>query len=283
MHAEHRGEQIPLTPTKPSFQDAATIAAERAARQATDRPRIVAVVPALNEAPSIEAVVRGLLAQTAVPLAEVIVVDNGSTDDTGSIAQRAGARVVVEPKRGYGHACWAGVSAATDAEIVVLLDGDAADDPSDLPRVLAPLLAGQADLVVGSRALGSREPGSMTPHQVFGNWLAATLMRGLYGVRVTDLGPFRAIRRDALLALQMRELTYGWSVEMMVKAARVGLRYGEVPVTYHRRVGGVSKVAGTVSGSVRAGWCILSTTFRYARWSPKPSTAAGQPALAVSR
>jgi glycosyltransferase involved in cell wall biosynthesis len=241
--------------------------------------RIVAVVPALNEAPSIEQVVDGLLRQTRVPLAEVIVVDNGSTDDTGRIARAAGATVVAEPRRGYGYACWAGIVAADDAEIVVLLDGDAADDPDDLPRVVQPILDGQADLVVGSRALGAREPGSMTPHQVFGNWLAATIMRALYGVAVTDLGPFRAIRRDDLLALEMRELTYGWSVEMMVKAARAGLRYHEVPVSYRRRIG-VSKVAGTVSGSVRAGWCILSTTFRYWRWTP---TQAGSRAPAAVR
>ncbi len=242
-------------------------------------PRIVAVVPALDEAPSIERVVGGLLAQTGLPLAEVIVVDNGSTDGTAVLAQAAGARVVVEPRRGYGYACRAGVVAADGAEIVVLLDGDAADDPADLPRVVRPILDGQADLVVGSRALGAREPGSMTPHQVFGNWLAATIMRALYGVPVTDLGPFRAIRRDDLLGLEMRELTYGWSVEMMVKAARVGLRYQEVPVSYHRRIG-VSKVAGTVSGSVRAGWCILSTTFKYSRWSP---TTAPADALAAVR
>lgn len=249
---------------------------------AAARPRIVAVVPALNEAPSITRVVAGLKQQSYVSLAEIIVVDNGSTDGTAALAQAAGARVVVEPRRGYGYACWAGVTAAEDADIVVLLDGDAADDPADLPRVLQPLLAGQADLVVGSRVLGTREAGSMTPHQVFGNWLAATIMRALYGLRVTDMGPFRAIRRDALLALEMRELTFGWSVEMMVKAARVGLRYAEVPVTYHRRHAGASKVAGTIRGSVLAGWCILSTTFRYARWSPARTTTA-QPFPAVSR
>ena len=131
--------------------------------------------------------------------------------------------------------------------------------------------------MIGSRVLGARDRGSMTPHQIFGNWLAATLMRALYGIAVTDLGPFRAIRRADLLGLDMREMTYGWSVEMMVKAARRGLRYHEVPVSYRRRIG-VSKVAGTVGGSVRAGWCILSTTFRYWRWKPT-GPAAGMTAM----
>ena len=232
---------------------------------APQQPRVAAVIPALDEAPSIERVVEGLRRRGL--LAEVIVVDNGSTDGTGEIADRAGARVVREERRGYGYACKAGVLAAEEADIVVLLDGDAADDPGDLPKVLGPLLAGEADLVVGSRALGSRERGSMTPQQVFGNRLAALLMRRIYGVRVTDLGPFRAIRREDLLALEMREMTYGWSVEMMVKAARAGYRYAEVPVTYHRRIG-VSKVGGTIKGSLLAGYYILSTVFRYARWKP---------------
>jgi len=238
-----------------------------------DPPRLAAVIPALNEAASIGKTVRGLQSQKATTLDQIVVVDNGSTDDTASIAQEAGATVVSEPRRGYGYACRAGVL-AVEADVIILLDGDAADDPSDLPRVLAPLLAGDADLVVGSRARGTLEPGAMTPHQVFGNWLAATIMRRLYGVSVTDLGPFRAIRRDALLGLEMREMTYGWSVEMMVKAARAGLRYHEVPVSYRRRAGGDSKVAGTLSGSVRAGWCILSTTFRYWRWTPQTLSTA---------
>ena len=229
--------------------------------------RIVAVVPALNEAPSIRRVVDSLRGQEAVPLHRVVVVDNGSTDGTGEIARQAGASVVREDRRGYGRACKAGVLAAGDADVILLLDGDAADDPQDLPRVLAPLLEDEADLVVGSRALGVRERGSMTVQQVFGNRLAALLMRHLYGVRVSDLGPLRAIRRRNLLSLDMREMSYGWSVEMMVKAARAGYRCREVPVNYRRRVG-VSKVGGTLRGSLAAGWHILSTVFRYSRWTP---------------
>lgn len=230
--------------------------------------RVAAIIPALNEAPSIRGVVEGLRAQEAVPLHRIIVVDNGSTDGTDEIARRAGASVVREGRRGYGYACKAGVMEARDADVILLLDGDAADDPVDLPKVLEPLLEDGADLVVGSRTLGSREPGSMTAQQVFGNALAAFLMRNIYGVRVSDMGPLRAIRRKDLLALDMREMSYGWSVEMMVKSARAGYRYREVPVTYRRRVVGVSKVGGTLKGSLAAGWHIISTVFRYARWTP---------------
>ncbi len=238
-------------------------------------PRIAAVIPALDEAPSIARVVEGLRAQTGVTLDRIIVVDNGSRDGTGDIARRAGATVVREERRGYGYACHAGVLAAHDADIIVLLDGDAADDPADLPWALEPLFSGEADLVVGSRTLGSREAGAMTPQQVFGNRLAVWLIRALYGARVSDLGPLRAIRRRDLLALEMQEMTYGWSVEMTVKALRAGYRYREAPVRYHRRIG-VSKVSGTLTGSLRAGWLILSTTFRYARWMPR---AGAEPAL----
>ena len=236
------------------------------------RPRIDAVIPALNEARSIARVVGRLRTQEAAPLESIVVVDNGSTDGTGDIARRAGANVVREERRGYGYACRAGVIAAREAEVIVLLDGDAADDPDDLPRLLEPLLNDEADLVVGSRTLGSREPGSMTLQQVLGNRLAAWLMRNIYGVRVSDMGPFRAIRRSDLLALDMQEMSYGWSVEMMVKAARAGYRYHEVPVDYHRRIG-VSKVGGTLRGSLEAGWHIISTVLRYRRWTPRGSAA----------
>jgi glycosyltransferase involved in cell wall biosynthesis len=230
--------------------------------------RVVAVIPALNEAPSIARVVEGMLGQPLLATGEIIVVDNGSTDGTGEAARRAGARVVREERRGYGYACLAGVLAARDAEVIVLLDGDAADDPDDLPRVLEPLLEGEADLVVGSRTLGSRAWGSMTWQQIFGNHLATFLMRAIYGVQVSDVGPFRAIRRDDLLALEMREMTYGWPSEMIAKSARAGYRYREVPVRYHRRVG-VSKVGGTLVGSLEVGWRIISTVLRYARWTPR--------------
>lgn len=243
-------------------------------------PRIFAVIPALNEAPSIERVVEGLRAQPLLASGEVIVVDNGSTDGTGEIARRAGAQVVREERRGYGYACLAGVLAAEEAEVIVLLDGDAADDPGDLPRVLAPLLEGAADLVVGSRALGTRDRGSMTWQQVVGNELASFMMRTIYGVRVTDVGPFRAIGRDDLLALDMQEMTYGWPSEMIVKAARTGYRYQEVPVSYRRRIG-VSKVGDTIVNSLKVGWYIISTILRYSRW--RPQKRAERPVSEVRR
>lgn len=231
-------------------------------------PRVSAVIPALDEAGSIARVVEALRGQELLTSGEIVVVDNGSTDGTGEAARRAGARVVREERRGYGRACLTGVL-ATEAEVVVLLDADDADDPDDLPRILGPILCGEADLVVGSRALGEREPGSMTWQQVFGNGLAALLMRNIYGMAVTDMGPFRAIRREKLLSLRMQEMTYGWPVEMMVKAARAGYRYHEVPVRYRRREAGTSKVGGTISSSLRVGWRIILTTLRYARWTPR--------------
>jgi glycosyltransferase involved in cell wall biosynthesis len=234
-------------------------------------PNVIAVIPALNEEQAIGGVVRDL---PRAPLHHIIVVDNGSTDRTATVAWEAGAIVVSEPERGYGAACAAGVAMAIrlGADIIVLLDGDASDVPTDLPTILAPVLAEEADLVMGSRASGMVEPGALAPQQRFGNWLTARILRR-YGLAVTDIGPFRAIRADALVALGMEERTYGWSTEMLVKAARAGLRVREAPVSYRRRGGGRSKVAGTIRGSVKAGVVILQTAYRYGGWAPD-STAS---------
>jgi glycosyltransferase involved in cell wall biosynthesis len=222
---------------------------------------VAVIIPALNEAGNIA----GLVAELrAVVAAEIIVVDNGSTDDTAAVAVAAGARVVTEPRRGYGYACAAGVAAAGGAELVVFIDGDGSFLPAELPALLAPLRAGRADLVLGSRPLGHIAPGAMPPQQRFGNWLAAGLMRLLYRMKVTDLGPYRAIRRDLLERLAMREMTYGWPTEMMVKAARRGARIAEVPVSFHPRRSGKSKVSGTLRGTLLAARYILGVTLRYA-------------------
>ena len=194
---------------------------------------------------------------------EVVVVDNGSTDRTAAVARAAGATVVREPRRGYGAACLAGLAhlSARPPGIVAFLDADASDDARELPRVLAPILEGRADLVVGSRVLGTREPGALSTVQVFGNRLAVTLLALLFGARYTDLGPFRAIRWEALRALHMRDRDYGWTVEMQARAARARLAAVEVPVSYRRRVGR-SKISGTVRGVLGAGGKILYTILR---------------------
>ena len=223
---------------------------------------MVAIIPALDEEGSIGQVV------AAVPrdaVSEVIVVDNGSSDRTAHVAGRHGAVVVREPRRGYGAACYAGVMAAAGADLLVFLDGDRSDVPEEMPSILGPILRGEADLVIGSRLTGRREPGAMPPHAVFGNRLASRVLRALYGVRITDLGSFRAIRRQTLLDLGMQERTFGWPVEMIAKAARRGHRIVEVPVSYRRRIGR-SKVAGTVKGSILAAYFIFATALRYARW-----------------
>jgi glycosyltransferase involved in cell wall biosynthesis len=230
-------------------------------------PTVAFVVPALNEEAVIADQVAEILAVAALPelpvtIKRALVVDNGSTDQTAARAKAAGVEVISEPRRGYGRACWAGVKAAEGCDLIVLMDGDRSDQPAELPRLLAPLLAGEADLVVGSRTLGNPEPGSLTPQQVVGNWVAALLLRALFGVHVTDIGPFRVIRRRDLLALGMREMTYGWSVEMIARGARRGLRITEVPVSYRKRAGGESKVSGNLRGSVRAGARITATIFR---------------------
>jgi glycosyltransferase involved in cell wall biosynthesis len=223
--------------------------------------RTTVIIPALNEAGNIAALVAEVYATVAV---DVIVVDNGSTDDTAAAAQSAGAKVVSESRRGYGYACAAGVAAARDGDVLVFLDGDYSFLPGDLPGLLQPIEQGEADLVLGSRARGHIEPGSMPPQQRWGNWLTARLMNLLYGLAITDLGPYRAVRRSLLDQFDMREMTYGWPVEMIVKAAKRHARIVEVPVSYHSRRAGQSKVSGTLRGTVLAGWRIMSVTLRYA-------------------
>ena len=223
--------------------------------------QISLIIPALNEADCLAP----LLAEVPRGVAhEVIVVDNGSTDDTAGVARRCGARVVLEPRRGYGHACAAGMAAAS-GEVLAFMDGDGSFVPTELAMLLAPLQSNDADMVVGSRMRGGMTAGAMPPHQVVGNRLIAWLMHRLYGLALTDLGPFRAIRRDLLGALNLQELTYGWPVEMLVKAARHHARIVEIPVSYRARFAGQSKVGGTVRGTVLATYRILRTTFRYAR------------------
>lgn len=222
------------------------------------------IIPALNEAGNIRQLVADVRRTVS---AQVIVVDNGSTDATAAEARAGAAQVVSEPRRGYGYACAAGFQAAVAlrAEIVAFLDGDYSFLPAELPAVLAPVLEDRADLSLGSRWLGQIAPGAMPPQQRFGNWLAARLMNRLYGLRITDLGPYRAIRTDLLLRLDMQEMTYGWPAEMLVKAARRGARVTEVPVSYHSRRAGKSKVSGTLRGTMLAARHILGVTLRYAR------------------
>ncbi len=224
-------------------------------------PRIAVVIPALNEAAAIGQVIAEIPCHLD---ARVIVCDNGSTDDTAAVARAAGATVVHEPERGYGAACLRALAhLPTDTEIVVFLDADHSDFPEDMPALIAPLLDGSADLVIGSRTNGQAESGALLPHQRFGNRLATTLIYLFWGRRYSDLGPFRAIRRDALDALGMRDRNFGWTIEMQIKAIRARLKVKEVPVRYRVRIG-TSKISGTIGGSARAGAKILSCIFRFA-------------------
>jgi len=229
---------------------------------ATDHQTAV-VIPALNEAGNIAAVVEALQAELVT---HVIVVDNGSTDDTAITATAAGATVISEPRQGYGYACAAGTRKAHEmgADIIVYIDGDQSSLPSEVHRLLEPLAAGRAELVLGSRTLGTIEAGAMGVHQRFGNWLTAAIMRRLYDIDVTDLGPYRAISADLVEALGMSEMTFGWPTEMMVKSARRHARIVEVPVTWEARGSGDSKVSGTIKGTVLAGWFLLSVTVKHA-------------------
>ncbi|WP_338872779.1 glycosyltransferase family 2 protein [Spirosoma sp. SC4-14] len=224
---------------------------------------ILVIIPAFNEENSVGNVVREIPASL---VDEIVVVNNNSNDLTAVEAARAGATVLNEPIQGYGRACLKGIAYAQNRQqkpdVVVFIDADYSDFPGEMPLVVAPILNHEADLVIGSRALGHRQRGAMTPQQLFGNWLATRLLRWLYGVRYTDLGPFRAIRFDALLALKMQDKTYGWTVEMQLKAAKQGLRITEVPVNYRKRIG-FSKISGTVKGTVLAGYKIITTIFKY--------------------
>jgi glycosyltransferase involved in cell wall biosynthesis len=221
---------------------------------------IAVVIPCLNEEAPIAGVVREVLAQG---VDEVIVVDNGSTDATAKNAQDAGARVVSEPRRGYGRACAAGLrSVRADAEVVCFLDGDGSDVPSFLPDVVGPVARNAADFVMGSRLRGRREAGSMTPQQLVAGRLAGTLLRIFYGARVTDMSPFRALRVDQLRRLGMQEETYGWNLEMQMRVAAAGLRAREIAVDHRCRRGGESKVSGNLTAGLRAAWVIARTFVR---------------------
>ena len=226
---------------------------------------VAVIIPAVNEELSIGKVLRDIPSHVRY----VIVADNGSTDGTARAAGDLGARVVSEPRRGYGYACLAGVaSLPVDVEIVVFMDGDYSDYPAELNQLISAMSQHQADLVIGSRVLGEHERGSLTPQQRFGNWLATRLIRCLYGFSYTDLGPFRAIRADALRRLKMQDPTYGWTVEMQVKALQHRMKVVEIPVRYRKRIG-KSKVSGTLSGSVKAGAKILWTIGKLAIKKPR--------------
>lgn len=223
---------------------------------------IKVIIPAFNEADSIGKVI----AEIPEIVSEVIVVSNNSTDNTRAVALKAGATVLSEERKGYGYACLKGLEyvakQSKPPDIIVFIDGDYSDYPGELTQLVEPILSEDIDFVVGARAVELREPGAMTPQQVFGNWLATFLMRVLYGARFTDLGPFRAIKYDKLLQLAMEDKTYGWTVEMQLKALKKKLTYTEIPVHYKKRIG-ISKVSGTVKGTIFAGVKILAWIFKY--------------------
>ena len=223
--------------------------------------KVIVVIPAFNEEKSIAKVIEAIPKDV---VSDVIVTNNNSTDNTSKVASEAGAIVLDEKRKGYGWACLKGIAKAKElgATIIVFLDGDYSDHPEQLPEVIAPIIENKADLVIGSRAIGKKEKGSLTPQQVFGNWLATRLMRIFYGVKYTDLGPFRAITVEGLDKLNMQDKTYGWTIEMQIRAAQHKLRSVEVPVDYRKRIG-VSKVSGTVKGTIMAGYKIIFAILKY--------------------
>jgi glycosyltransferase involved in cell wall biosynthesis len=236
----------------------------RSPSEARSDPRVSAVVPCLDEEEAIAPVVTAILAHG---IAEVVVVDGASRDRTADRARAAGARVVVEPRRGYGRAMMTGLAAIDPAaEIVLFLDGDGSDRPEMIPALLEPILGDRADFVLGSRIKGEREAGSLSASQIVAGYAAGILMRLVYGVRCTDMSPFRAIRRDVLDRLLMQEDSFGWNLEMQMRAAAAGLRIVEVPVGQRRRAGGVSKVSGNLTASARAG-LVLANTFLRLAWT----------------
>ena len=225
-------------------------------------PDIKVIIPAFNE----EASIAKVISEIPASVSEIVVVSNNSTDDTVVNAEKAGATVLSETNKGYGYACLCGIDYISKQsklpEIIVFIDGDYSDYPEELDKLVKPILEQDIDLVIGARTKELREPGSMTPQQVFGNKLATFLMKVLFGANFTDLGPFRAIKYDRLIQLQMEDKTYGWTVEMQLKAIRKKLKYTEVPVRYKKRIG-VSKVSGTVKGTIFAGIKILTWIFKY--------------------
>lgn len=225
------------------------------------KPVVSVVIPAFNEEQSIGKVIADIPSSV---VDHIIVVSNASTDNTEEVAKQHGAIVLRENNKGYGWACLLGIKKANElrTDIIVFLDGDYSDFPEEIPMVIAPILNNNIDMVIGSRVLGQRERGSLTPQQIFGNWLATKLIRLFYGAKFTDLGPFRAMKMDQLNALGMADKTYGWTIEMQIKTVKQKMRFQEVPVSYKKRIG-VSKVSGTVKGTIMAGIKIISAVFKY--------------------
>lgn len=245
------------------MQSFLSVTSQRAMSEA--RPQVLhVIIPAHNEEQSIGTVLRGLLQKKfeRLKIGKIIVVNNASSDRTADIARREGAFVVEQPRIGYGSACLRGMQEIGESDLVLFLDADGSDDLDSLQSIINPILDGQADFVVGSRANPLVDPGALLPHQQFGNWLAAALLQLLFNQKITDLGPCRAIRTRQLLELGMQDPDYGWTVEMQIRAIRSGLSYKEIAVPYHRRVAGKSKVAGSLKASLLAGYKILSLVFR---------------------